>query len=265
MGSTRRLDGDVALITGASRGIGAETARTLARAGADVALLARSEDDLDAVADGIDSRHDVNTLVLPGDVRDSAAVEAAVEATVEKLGRLDVLVNNAGITGAGYEERLEDPAIENFERVTEVNVFGTFYATRAALPHLRERNGTLVFVGSSAAKVPRPGAPVYAASKWWMRGFARSVEARVGQDGIAVSLVNPTAVRTRLWDDLEKGEAAEPEEVAELVTLAASQPPHSTLSEVDLFRRDMLGTFIPRNIDLDVPFDVSDDATRKDQ
>lgn len=265
MGSTRQLDGDVALITGASRGIGAETARTLARAGADVALLARSEDDLEAVAGKIESRHGANTLVAPADVRENAAVEAAVEATVEELGRLDVLVNNAGITSAVYEDRLEEPAIENFQRVTEVNVFGTFYATRAALPHLRERKGTLVFVGSSAAKLPRPGAPVYAASKWWMRGFARSLEARVGQDGVAVSLVNPTAVRTRLWDDLEEGEAAEPEDVAELVTLAASQPPHSTLSEVDLFRRDMLGTFVPREIDLEVSFDADDDEPQTDR
>jgi NADP-dependent 3-hydroxy acid dehydrogenase YdfG len=139
----------------------------------------------------------------------------------------------------------------------EVNVFGMYYVTHAALPHLRESTGNLVFVGSSAGKLPRPGAPVYAGSKWWTRGFALSVEAHVGLDGVGVTLVNPTAVRTQMWrDELRPGEAAEPEEVAAVIAFAAEQEKHSTLSEVDLFRRDMLGTFVPRDLDLDLSFDL---------
>lgn len=259
MASDEPLDGDVALVTGASRGIGAASARALAAAGADVVLAARSEDRLEDVAAEIESEHGVRAVAAPTDVRDPEAVAATVDAAVDELGRLDALVSNAGLTGEGYDERLEETSIEEFRRVTEVNVFGTFYATRAALPHLRETNGTLVFVGSSAGKLPRPGAAVYAASKWWTRGFALSVQAHAGQDGVAVSLISPTAVRTRMWDELSRGEAAEPEEVAALVVAAASQPPHSTLSEVDLFRRDLLGKFVPAEIDLEPAFDTPGD------
>ena len=150
---------------------------------------------------------------------------------VDAAGRLDVLVNNAGVTGDGFETRLEEMSPEKFERVLRTNVAGTFYATRTALPHLRETKGNLIFVGSSAGKLPRPGAPVYAASKWWTRGFALSVEAHAGQDGVGVTLVNPTAVRTEMWPDLDPGEAAEPEEVAAVVSLAARQEAHTTLSD----------------------------------
>jgi NADP-dependent 3-hydroxy acid dehydrogenase YdfG len=167
-------------------------------------------------------------------------------------------VNNAGVTGGDFDDHLEETSTEKFRTLTEVNVHGTFYATRASLPYLRDSQGTVVFIGSSAGKLPRPGAPVYAASKWWTRGFAHSVEAHAGQDGVAVSLINPTAVRTDVWrDKLDEGQAAEPEEVATLVVTAASQPNHSTLSEVDLFRRDMLGKFIPAELDLDLSYDLS--------
>lgn len=124
------------------------------------------------------------------------------------------------------------------------------------MPYLRERKGNLVFIGSSAGKLPRPGAPVYARSKWWTRGFALSVEAHAGQDSIAVTLINPTAVRSQIWhDELGPGEAAEPEEVADVVAFAAEQEPQTTLSEVDLFRRDLLGKMVPREIDLDLAYD----------
>lgn len=253
------LDSDVALVTGASKGIGAATARRLADDGADVVLAARSEEQLADVAAGIKEDCGVRALAVPTDVREHEMVAATVDAAVEEFGRLDMLVNNAGVTGEEYDERMEEISVGSFRQVTDVNICGTFYATRAALPHLRETNGTLVFVGSSAGKLPRPGAPVYAASKWWMRGFALSVQAHAGQSGVAVSLVNPTAVRTRLWDDLGRGEAAEPEEVAEIIATAARQPAHSTLSEVDLFRRDMLGKFIPADIDLSRAFDPVED------
>lgn len=257
MASERPLDGRVAFVTGASVGIGEATVHALAADGADVALVARSEDALEGVAADVEGAHGVNALSLPTDVRDHEAVAAAVAATVDEFGRLDVVVNNAGITDEGFDERMEEQPIEHFHRLMEVNVFGMYYVTHASLPHLRETRGNLVFIGSSAGKLPRPGAPVYAGSKWWTRGFALSVEAHAGQDGVGVTLVNPTAVRTQMWrDELDPGEAAEPEEVAAVVAFAAEQEKHSTLSEVDLFRRDMLGTFVPREIDLDVPFDL---------
>jgi len=257
MASERPLDGSVAFVTGASAGIGEATARALAADGADVALVARREGILAELAADIEKAYGVDAIGLPTDVRDHEAVAAAVADTVDKFDGLDVVVNNAGVTDEGFDEHMEEQSIESFHQLMEVNVFGMYYVTHAAVPYLRESKGNLVFIGSSAGKLPRPGAPVYAGSKWWTRGFALSVEAHVGQDGIGVTLVNPTAVRTQMWrDELQPGEAAEPEEVAAVVTFAAEQESHSTLSEVDLFRRDMLGTFVPRELDLDLSFEL---------
>jgi NADP-dependent 3-hydroxy acid dehydrogenase YdfG len=257
MTSERPLDGSVAFVTGASAGIGEATAHALAADGADVALVARRETVLAELAADIEEAYGVDAIGLPTDVRDHEAVAAAVTDTVDTFEELDVVVNNAGVTDEGFDERMEEQSIEDFHRLMEVNVFGMYYVTHAALPYLRESKGNLVFIGSSAGKLPRPGAPVYAGSKWWTRGFALSVEAHVGQDGIGVTLINPTAVRTQMWrEELQPGEAAEPEEVAAVVAFAAEQESHSTLSEVDLFRRDMLGTFIPRELDLDLSFEL---------
>lgn len=129
-------------------------------------------------------------------MRSHAEVTAAVEATVDRFGDLDIVVSNAGITGDGCDDRMEEASIENFHRLMEIDVFGMCYVTHVAMPYLRERKGNLVFIGSSAEKLPRPSAPVYAGSKWWTRGFALSVEAHAGQDGVAVTLINLTAVQS---------------------------------------------------------------------
>jgi NADP-dependent 3-hydroxy acid dehydrogenase YdfG len=248
-------EGKVAFVTGASAGIGEATARALASNGADVALVARCEAALSRLSDELEDDYGIDALALPTDVRDYEAVAAAINATVEAFGRLDVVVSNAGVNSEGFEKRMEEMSIADFRRVMEVNVFGMYYVTHAALPHIRASKGYLVFVGSSAAKFPRPGAPVYAGSKWWMRGFALSVEGHVGQDGVGVTLVNPTAVRTQMWaDGLDPGEAAEPEGVAAVVAFAVAQKEHTTLSEIDLFRRDILGKFIPAEFDLDLAY-----------
>ncbi len=232
----------VALVTGASSGIGEATARALARDGADVALAARRRDRLEAVAEGIESEFDVDTLVVPADVRDEAAVEAMVETTVETFGRLDVQVNNAGV-GVGGD--VEATTTDQYRLMMDTNVDGVFFATRAAIPHLRETGGNLVFVGSFAGQYPRPGNPIYAATKWWVRGFAHSLEGQIGPDGVGVTVVNPTEVRTEFASEeseafeerFEPGEVTEPEEIADAVAFAAAQD-RSTVHEIDLYRRD---------------------------
>ena len=236
------LQDNAALVTGASSGIGEATAHALAREGADVALAARREERLDAVAEAVESEFGVDTLVVPADVRDEAAVEAMVEATVEAFGRLDVLVNNAGL-GVGGD--VAETTSDQYRLMMDTNVDGVFFATRAALPHLRETDGNLVFVGSFAGQYPRPGNPVYAATKWWVRGFAHSLEGQVGPDGVGVSVVNPTEVRTEFASEeseafaerFEPGSVTEPEEVADAVAFAAGQD-RSTVHEIDLYRRD---------------------------
>ncbi|MFD1597616.1 SDR family oxidoreductase [Halobellus rarus] len=236
------IEDNVALVTGASAGIGKATARALASEGADIALAARRRERLEEIADELESTFDAETLVVPTDVRDETAVEAMVETTVETFGRLDILVNNAGL-GVGGD--VEETTSEEYRLMMETNVDGVFFATQAAVPHLRETSGNLVFVGSFAGQYPRPTNPMYAATKWWVRGFAHSVEGQIGPDGIGVSVVNPTEVRTEFGSEeddsfeerFEPEEVTEPEEIADAIVFAASQD-RSTVHEIDLYRRD---------------------------
>ena len=241
------LDGRTAVVTGGSSGIGSETARALAGAGADVALAARRRDRLEDLADSIEAETGAETLVVPTNVREEADVRDLVETTVAELGGVDVLVNNAGVAAGSV---VEDMTTEEYRRMMETNVDGMFFATREALPHLREAGGTLVFVGSFAGKYPRPFNPVYAATKWWTRGFAQSVSAQVGDDDVAVTVVNPSEVRTEFGSEygesfrerFEEGEVTEPAEIAEAVLFAATQEP-SMAAEIDLYRRDKFTMF----------------------
>ena len=246
------LDGATAVVTGSSSGIGAETARELAAAGANVVLAARREDRLDALADEIESTHDVTAAAVPTDVTDETQVEMLVERAVDRFGSLDVLVNNAGLAAGSDVESL---ASDDYHRMMRVNCDGMFFATRAALPHLRASEGTLVFIGSFAGQYPRPFNPVYAATKWWTRGFAKSVSGQVGDD-LAVTVINPAAVRTEFaveTDDdafdsapfaeqFDPGEAVEPTEVAAAIRFVATQSP-SMVSELDLYDRGKLSLF----------------------
>ena len=245
MPDDQRLDGKAAVITGASSGIGNETAHALAREGANVVLAARREERLQELAGSIEAEYGTEALVAPTDVTDESAVEALVDGAVEAFGGLDVVVNNAGL---GRGSGVEGLSTEDYRTMMDVNVDGCFFTTRAALPHLRETEGNLVFIGSFAGQYPRPSNPVYAATKWWLRGFALSVSAAVGESGIAVSVVNPSEVRTEFGGEesfeerFEEGEVTEPDEIAAAVAFAAGQD-RSMVSELDLYRRDKLSGF----------------------
>lgn len=242
------LSEETALVTGASAGIGRETARVLARDGATVALAARREDRLEALAGEIETEFDTETLVCPTDVTDEQAVDRTLDRTLDEFGGLDIVVNNAGIIRFGDVENLET---EKYRQVMDVNCDGTFFVTRASIPHLRESAGTLIFVGSFAGEYPRPGQPVYAASKWWTRGFALSIAGDLGEDDVAVTVVNPTEVRTEIGiqDDrpaherFDPAQSAEPEEVAEAIVFAARQEPPNVITELDFYRRDKFASF----------------------
>ncbi len=236
------LESKTAIVTGASTGIGAATCRALAAEGATVVLAARSEDKLEALAESLEETHDFETLIVPTNVRDEDDVDALIEDTVDAFGGFDVLVNNAGLSRGSDVESM---ATDDYETIQETNVDGVFYATRAAIPHVRERGGHLIFVGSFAGQYPRSFNPVYAASKWWVRGFAKSVAAQVGDDDVGVSIINPAEVRSAFEatdgktfeEHFAEGEASEPEEVAEAIVFAATRE-GSSVSEIDINRRD---------------------------
>ena len=133
-----------------------------------------------------------------------------------------------------------------------VNLDGVFFMTRAILPYLRETAGNAIFLGSFAGQYPRPGAPVYAASKWWVRGFALSLAGAVGSDGIGVSIINPTEVRTEFGKEyrdeisqerFDPDEVTNPEAIAEAIAFAAEQEPPNVVNELDLYRRDKFAPF----------------------
>lgn len=244
----KSLEGRTALITGSSSGIGKASAYALAREGANVALAARREEALQEIADAIETEHDRETLVVPTDVTDEEAVATLVDTTVDTFGGLNVLLVNAGM---GYSEPVAEMSTEHYRQMIDVNVDGAFFTARKALPHLRDSQGNLIFMASFAGQYPRSGAEVYAATKWWVRGFARSLEASAGEEGVAVSTINPSEVRTEFGaqqDDamegrFEEDEVTGPEAIADAVVFAARQRPPNTASEIDLYRRDKFSQF----------------------
>lgn len=244
--ASRGLSGKAALVTGASSGIGREIIRALAREGCDVSLVARREERLRELASEVEELG-VETHVAPADIGDEDAVEAAVEGTVDEFGGLDAVVANAGAGAPGTG--IHEMATEEYRTLTGTNVDGTFFTARAVIPHLLESEGNLVFMSSIAGQYPRPATPLYAATKWWIRGFGLSVEARYGPEGLGVTIVNPAEVRTDievlgtpLTERFEEGEVVEPEEVAEAVAFAVGAE-HATMSEIDVYWRGKLGQF----------------------
>lgn len=242
------LDDKVALITGASSGIGRETAKALAEEGTNISLASRSREELEEIAEDLETEYEVDTFVVPTDVTDSEQVEAMVEETVSELGGLDIVVNNAGLARGSD---VEDLSNEQYDNMMDVNCDGMFYTARAALPHLKESSGNLIFLGSIAGQYPRPTNPIYAATKWWTRGLALSLSASAGED-VAVTVVNPSEVRTNFAGQeseefksrFEEGEVTEPEHIAENIVFAAKQEEPNTLNEIDVYRKDKLGDII---------------------
>jgi NAD(P)-dependent dehydrogenase (short-subunit alcohol dehydrogenase family) len=177
----RPLAGQVALITGAARGIGAETARQLAARGARVALVGLEPEELEraAVACGPDAAW------FEADVTDWDALRGAVDGTVERFGGIDVLMANAGV-GAGGTVEASDPRA--FERLLEINLLGTWRTVRTCLPHVIERRGYVLVVASLAAGIHAPGMAAYSASKAGVEGFANSLRGEVAPRGVAVGV-----------------------------------------------------------------------------
>jgi NAD(P)-dependent dehydrogenase (short-subunit alcohol dehydrogenase family) len=213
------LQGKVALVTGASRGIGRAVAHALAEAGAQLGLASRSGDDL-----GLE-----DVVAQPCDVRRPEQLEAIVSSTVERFGRLDILVANAGV--GAYGPFLDLPP-DQLEEMVDVNVKGTLYAVRAALPHLLESGeADIVTVASEAGRRGLPLEAVYCASKFAQVGFTRALDHELRERGVRCTNVCPGGVATdfamgrgRTPEMPELAGMMRPEDVAEVVLFVLTRP-----------------------------------------
>lgn len=247
MASEQQLAGTVALVTGASSGIGEATARELSSLGASVAVVARRVDRLEALADDLRSSGRT-VLVLEADVTDRAQANGAVERTVAELGRLDVLVNNAGVMLLGP---IADAPLDEWERMVHVNVLGLLYCAKAALPHLLESaareprmTADLVNVSSVAGRLVRLGSGVYNATKHAVGAFSESLRQEVTGRHVRVSLVEPGAVATELaWhnrpeirEEMAGRFAAmqllEASDIADAIAYVVTRPRHVAVNEI---------------------------------
>jgi NADP-dependent 3-hydroxy acid dehydrogenase YdfG len=236
------LTGKVALVTGASSGIGEAAALALAAAGADVAVSARRGDRLADLARRIDAQGR-RALTLPGDVTEEAVAERAVAETVAGLGRLDILVNSAGIIQAGGVENADSA---EWRRVMDVNFFGSFYCCKAAVPHMRAQGGgDIINISSTSGRRSAAQFGAYAPSKHALNAMSEGLRQEVGAHGVRVCVVEPGATATEVAEPMSdpkfremmrahvhKDGAVMPSDVADAIVFVASLPPRANISEL---------------------------------
>ena len=234
------LEGRTALVTGASSGLGRATAIALARAGADVALVARGAEELESAGEEV-SKTGRRALALPTDLSKEDETVWAVGQTVETLGRIDVLVNAAGTDAPGTVEELD---VEGWDRTLSVNLRAPFLLSRAAFPHMREAGGgTIVNVSSVAGKKGWAGASAYCASKFGLTGLTEALADEGKAHGIRAIVLYPGAMATN-WGAFspEERQQSEPNEapatqvlapgrVADFIAWFVASPPEFVLTE----------------------------------
>jgi NAD(P)-dependent dehydrogenase (short-subunit alcohol dehydrogenase family) len=230
-----RLAGQVALVSGASRGIGRAVALAFAREGARVTLLARGRGDLERVAGAIETGGG-SALVLPGDAAEEDTARRAVEAALARFGRLDCLVT---AQGAGAFGPLETSRVQDWDAMLRANLTATYLLCRAALPPmLAAGQGTIIALVSLAAVRAIPGCAAYTASKAGVLGLVRALSAEVRGRGVRVAALCPGAVDTPFWDGIpsppDRSRMLRPEAVAEAALLVAAQPPGAFVEEIVL-------------------------------
>ncbi|MDT0397878.1 SDR family NAD(P)-dependent oxidoreductase [Streptomyces edwardsiae] len=232
------LNGKVALVTGASSGIGRATALALSRAGARVAVGARRGDRLKSLAREAPGE----MLVLDLDVTDRGSVEEAVAATVDGFGSLDILVNNAGLMLSGP---ILGADTTEWTRMVGTNLLGSMYAVHAALPHLLDSRGAVVQISSTSGRTSSAASAVYSATKFGVNAFAEALRQEVTEQGVRVVVLEPGFVSTELADhitvpairDMARTMAASmrtlrPEDIASAVLYAVTQPDHVAVNEI---------------------------------
>jgi NADP-dependent 3-hydroxy acid dehydrogenase YdfG len=229
--SEKKLNNQVVLITGASSGMGRETAKLFAKEGAKVALLARDKDKLMKLSNEILAAGG-EAFVCAADVCDEAQVNEAVQSVLAKYGKIDILVNSAGL---GIFKYITDMSVEEFSRMMDVNVKGIFLCSKAVIPSMRARKqGCIIHVGSMAGVVPgSPTAFGYNATKWALVGMSRCMAIELRPDNIRVTLLNPGTTDT----DFRPGAGVHPdwmqaEDVAQTCLFVATMNPSVSIHEM---------------------------------
>ncbi|MCB0111104.1 MAG: SDR family oxidoreductase [Caldilineaceae bacterium] len=236
------LTGKVVIITGASSGIGLETARLLAAAGARLVLAARTAAKLDAAINKVTAAG-IEAIAVPTDVTSAANCEALAHAAVQRFGTIDVLINNAGF---GPPASIVETTEEIWDATIDSCLKGVFLMTRAVLPTmLAKQQGTIVNISSVAAKGGFPNRAAYCAAKWGVHGFTEALRAEVGEQNIHAHLICPAVVATPWWGTSNAAQPPEvlermvqPQEVAEAVRWVLTQPARIRIDEivVDLYK-----------------------------
>jgi NADP-dependent 3-hydroxy acid dehydrogenase YdfG len=235
---TKKLEGKVALITGASAGIGQACARALAGEGARLVLTARRQERLDALKKEAESLGS-DAVTFAGDAREEQTAIQTVKAAVDAFGRLDILVNNAG---AGNYKNLVDTSAEDYDGLMDTNVRSTFLFTRHTVPvMLQQKSGTILMISSMAGVYGFGGEAVYCMTKFAQVGFAQALDRELRESGIKVGAICPGGVKTefaigkgRTEKGVAESEMLDPEDVAGVVLLACTQSPRSRIIEVQM-------------------------------
>lgn len=226
------LKGQIALVTGASRGIGRAIARRLAFSDCDLVLLARSRDELNELAMKIKSAGR-EAMAIPTDLRDPAQIQSAVDKALKYFGRIDVLVNNAGLWRYAPVHELK---LEDWDEMFDVNVRGAFLATKFVLPSmLARRSGHIVNIVSVSGLIGETEAAGYNATKWAMRGFSYSLLKEVRDRGVRVTMIHPGGVNNEEGKGQRAGKLIQNADVAEMVYLAVTMPPRANLTEATVW------------------------------
>jgi NADP-dependent 3-hydroxy acid dehydrogenase YdfG len=228
----------VALITGASKGIGRVIAHKFAQEGLAVALTARNEEDLKEVAAKIVTNGETKPLVIPADLQDEKQLADIPKKIVDKWGRIDVLVNNAGL---GYLKPFMEISLDEFNEMLDVNVRAVFSLTQKVLPYMIERkSGNIVNIASLAGKNGFKGGTGYAATKWALRGFAQCLMLEVRDHDIRVITIFPGSVDTSFGSGGQSptgtpaGNKIQSIDIAETAYLAVNMPQRTMVSEIDM-------------------------------
>jgi 3-oxoacyl-[acyl-carrier protein] reductase len=233
-----KLQGKIAVITGASAGIGQACARALAREGANLVLTARRQQRLATLQAEVQSLGG-KAVIVTGDAREESTAISTVKAAIEAFGRVDILINN---TGAGNYKNLVDTSAEDYDELMDTNVRSTFLFSRHVVPVMqKQKSGTILMISSMAGVYGFGGEAVYCMTKFAQVGFAQALDRELRTHGIKVGSICPGGVKTEFGLGKGRTEAGvaqsamlEPEDVAGVVLMACTQSPNSRIIEVQM-------------------------------